>query len=201
MDAGLAALGLSPDLAEPLQHHVRLLLLWNGTFNLTAIRDADAIITKHVLDCLTMVPFVEAESLVDVGSGAGFPGLSLAIARPDLQVLLVETAGKKARFLREAVRALGLGDRVRVQAVRAEALSLAQASALLTARAFGTIEEILRVGGHLLAADGRLLAMKGRREELLAEPMPAGWALLECHPLRVPGLEAERHLAVVGRRA
>jgi 16S rRNA (guanine527-N7)-methyltransferase len=199
LDEGLVALGLASGLAEPLQHYVRLLLLWNGTFNLTAIRDADAIMTKHVLDCLAMVTFVQQQSLVDVGSGAGLPGLVLALARPNLQVVLVETAGKKARFLREALRALELGERVQVQAVRAEALVLGEGSALLTARAFGTIEEILRVAGHLLAPEGRLLAMKGRREELLAEPMLPGWALLECHRLQVPGLAAERHLAVVGR--
>jgi 16S rRNA (guanine527-N7)-methyltransferase len=146
-----------------------------------------------------MAPFVEGESLVDVGSGAGFPGIPLALARPGLRVALVETAGKKARFLREVVRQLDLRGRVEVHSARAEDLVVDARFALLTARAFGTVEEILRVGAHLLADDGQLLAMKGKREELLAEPVPEGFKLRDCHSIQVPGLDAERHLAVVVR--
>ncbi len=199
LDAGLDQLGLPASLAGPLADYMRLLLLWNGTYNLTAIREPDEIVAKHLLDCLAMVPFVDGDSLVDVGSGAGFPGIPLALAVPGLQVALVETAGKKARFLREAVRRLGLGERAVVHAARAEQVPDQRKFALLTARAFGTLAQILHVGGHLLAADGRLMAMKGRREEVLAEPVPPGFRLQHCHPLKVPGLDAERHLAVVVR--
>lgn len=198
---GLRGLSLGEQLVEPLSHYVRLLMLWNGAFNLTAIRQPEAIVAKHLLDCLAMLPHVHGAALVDVGSGAGFPGIPLALALPELRVALVETAGKKARFLREAVRRLQLSPRVEVHAARAEALELDARFDLLTARAFGSIGEILRVGGHLLAPSGRLLAMKGRREELLAEPVPDGWQVVACHALAVPGLEAERHLAVVERTA
>ena len=196
---GLQALGMPDSLNAPLVHYVRLLMLWNGTFNLTAIREPEAIIAKHLLDCLAMVPQVRGSSLVDVGSGAGFPGIPLALALPGLRVALVETAGKKARFLREAVRRLGLSGRVEVHAARAEAVSAGEGFELLTARAFGSLGEILRVGGHLLAPHGRLLAMKGRRDEAEAEPLPKGWVRLACHELAVPGLDAERHLVEVAR--
>lgn len=199
LDAGLVQLGLPATLADPLSDYMRLLVLWNGTYNLTAIREPDEIVAKHLLDCLAMAPFIDAPSLVDIGSGAGFPGIPLALAVPGLRVALVETAGKKARFLREAVRKLGLGERVTVHAARAEQVATEQPFDLLTARAFGTIEQILGVGGHLLGPAGRLMAMKGRREEVLAEPVPPGFRLQHCHPLRVPGLDAERHLAVIVR--
>lgn len=196
---GLEALELDAALAAPLREYVELLLLWNGTYNLTAIREPGAIISKHLLDCLAMARFVDGRTLVDVGSGGGFPGIPLSIALPNLQVGLVETAGKKARFLREAVRRLQLGDRVVVHGMRAEHVPKGEGFEILTARAFGTIEEIIRVGGHLLAPGGRLLAMKGRLDEVLAEAIPKGYRLTDCHPLKVPGLDAERHLAVVRR--
>lgn len=201
LESGLDQLDLPPALADPLSDYLRLLLLWNATYNLTAIRDPDDMVSKHLLDCLAMAPFVEASSLVDVGSGAGLPGIPLALALPGLRVALIETAGKKARFLREAVRSLGLGQRVTVHAARAENVVADQGYAQLTARAFGTLDEILRVGGHLLSAGGRLLAMKGRRQEVLSEPVPAGFRLVDCHRLHVPGLDAERNLAVVARAA
>ncbi|MCK7593597.1 16S rRNA (guanine(527)-N(7))-methyltransferase RsmG [Pseudomarimonas salicorniae] len=199
LSSGLRELGLDAGLQAPLRRYVELLLLWNGTYNLTAIREPEAIISKHLLDCLAMAPFVSASSLVDVGSGGGFPGIPLALACPSLRVALVETAGKKARFLREAVRTLQLGDRVAVHAMRAEQVPAGVGFEVLTARAFGTLAEILRVGGHLLAPGGRLLAMKGRLDEVMAEPIPEGFRLEACHPMQVPGLDAERHLAIVSR--
>lgn len=199
LSAGLQQLRLDPALAEPLGRYLQLLLLWNGTYNLTAVRDPQDIVVKHLLDCLAMLPHVHGQRLVDIGSGAGLPGLPLALACPGLSVVLVETAGKKARFLREATRVLGLRDRVEVRNERAEQVALAEPCDMLTARAFGSIAEILRVGGHLLASDGQLLAMKGREDELRGEAIPAGYRLQTVHPLQVPGLGAERHLAVVTR--
>lgn len=200
LDAGLAQLGLCPALAMPLSRYARLLLLWNRTYNLTAIRDPQAIVTKHLLDCLAMAPYVATGPLADVGSGAGLPGIPLALALPELRVSLIETAGKKARFLREAVRELGLTPRVTIHAERAESVAVRQGFDQLCARAFGSFEEIVRVGGHLMSPAGRVLAMKGRRVEVMAESIPAGWRLEICHSLSVPGLDAERHLAVLVRQ-
>src|SRR5690606_37119726 len=107
---GLASLGLDAALSAPLLDYLALLLRWNRTYNLTAIRDPDEMVTRHLLDSLAMQPFVRPGALADLGTGPGLPGIPLAIARPDVQVTLVESNGKKARFLREAVRQLKLGN-------------------------------------------------------------------------------------------
>ena len=200
LDDGLHALGLDLALATPLLDYLGLLLRWNRTYNLTAIRDPDEMVVRHLLDSLAMHPHVQPGALADLGTGPGLPGIPLAIARPDLQVALVESNGKKARFLREAVRHLRLGN-ARVLESRAEAVAEPGAYAQITARALDTLDGILAVGGHLLAPQGRLLAMKGMHpaEEIAA--LPPGWAALAVHPLTVPGLDAERHLVEVGRTA
>ncbi len=197
LDHGLRAMGLDPAvLAPPLLAYLALLERWNRTYNLTAIRDPRQMVTRHLLDSLAMQPFVAAGALADLGTGPGLPGIPLAIARPKLQVTLVESNGKKARFLREAVRQLGLGN-ARVAESRAEALDEPAAYDHLTARALDTLAGIIAVGGHLLRPGGSLLAMKGvhPHEEIAA--LPAGWTLQAVHPLRVPGLDGERHLVVV----
>ena len=205
LEAGLAALGLDRALADPLLAYLALLLRWNRTYNLTAVRDPLEMVDKHLLDSLAMHPFVATlaaagGALADLGTGPGLPGIPLAIARPGLRVTLVESNGKKARFLREAVRTLGLAD-VRVAESRIEALAEPGAYGAITARALATIPLILELGGHLLAPDGRLLAMKGVHPATELAALPPGWTLLASHPLQVPGLQAERHLVVVGRAA
>jgi 16S rRNA (guanine527-N7)-methyltransferase len=199
LDAGLQALHLDPALAEPLARYLALLLRWNAAYNLTAIRDPREMVTKHLLDSLAMAPFVASIStLADLGTGAGLPGIPLAIAVPELRVTLVESNGKKARFMREAVRTLGLGNAEVVES-RIEALDRPGAFTAITARALATLPQILTLGGHLLAEDGVLLAMKGARPDDEIAALPAGWMLREVHPLAVPGLDAERHLIVVRR--
>ena len=198
LDDGLAALRLDRALAAPLLEYLALLLRWNRAYNLTAIRDPDEMVVRHLLDSLAMQPYVQPGALADLGTGPGLPGIPLAIARTDVQVTLVESNGKKARFLREAVRQLKLGN-ARVAESRAEAVDEPGAYAQITARAMDTLAGILEVGGHLLAPGGRLLAMKGVNpvEEIAA--LPPGWTALAVHPLAVPGLGAERHLVEVGR--
>lgn len=227
LDAGLAALGLDHALAEPLVRYLSLLQRWNAAYNLTAIREPREMVTKHLLDSLAMVPAMvgvpglgvpgpkvgvpdsdspgkvgvpdpQTAGLADLGTGPGLPGIPLAIAIPGLRVTLVESNGKKARFLREAVRTLGLGD-VDVAESRIEALDRPGRYAAITARALATLPQILALGGHLLAADGVLLAMKGARPDDEIAALPPGWAVREVRPLRVPGLDAERHLVVIGR--
>ena len=144
------------------------------------------------------VPDPQTAGLADLGTGPGLPGIPLAIAIPGLRVTLVESNGKKARFLREAVRTLGLGD-VDVAESRIEALDRPGRYAAITARALATLPQILALGGHLLATDGVLLAMKGARPDDEIAALPPGWAVREVRPLRVPGLDAERHLVVIGR--
>ena len=202
--AGLHALALDADaLAPPLLAYLGLMARWNRTYNLTAIREPRQMVPLHLLDSLAMHAYVAAlaqrgAALADLGTGPGLPGIPLAIAHPGLRVSLVESNGKKARFLREAVRQLGLGN-ARVAESRAEALDEPAAYAAITARALASLADIIAVGGHLLQPGGVLLAMKGAypREEIAA--LPAGWHVQAVQALAVPGLDAERHLVVVGR--
>ena len=201
--AGLVDLQLDPALETPLLDYLSLLLRWNRTYNLTAVREPREMVTKHLLDSLAMHPYVDGlaragGALADLGTGAGLPGIPLAIAKPGLRVTLVESAGKKARFMREAVRQLKLAD-VQVAESRIEALDMPGAFDAITARALATLPLLVDWGGPLLKPDGRLLAMKGVEpaEEIAA--LPEGWAVEAVHPLRVPGLPAQRHLVVVRR--
>ncbi len=198
LEQGLAAMSLPADLAGPLLQYLALLDRWNKTYNLTAIRDPGQMVTRHLLDSLAMAPFFSTGTLADLGTGPGLPGIPLAITHPGLQVTLVESNGKKCRFMREAVRKLGLSN-ARVAESRAEALDEPAAYDNLTARAMDTLAGIIAVGGHLLRPGGRLLAMKGvvPHEEIAA--LPAGWQVESITPLQVPGLVGERHLVVVGR--
>lgn len=198
LEQGLATMGLAAALAAPLLQYLALLDRWNKTYNLTAIRDPRQMVTRHLLDSLAMAPFVSTGTLADLGTGPGLPGIPLAITHPGLQVTLVESNGKKCRFMREAVRKLGL-DNARVAESRAEALDEPAAYDNLTARAMDTLDGIIAVGGHLLRPGGRLLAMKGvvPHEEIAA--LPAGWRVESITPLVVPGLVGERHLVVVAR--
>src|SRR5690606_19852668 len=162
-------------------------------------REPRQMVTLHLLDSLAIAPHTAGIArLADLGTGPGLPGIPLAIARPDLQVTLVESNGKKARFLREAVRQLGLGN-ARVAESRAEALDEPGAHDAITARALATLAQIVAVGGHLVAPGGRLLAMKGQRPDAELAALPPDWRLQAVHRLQVPGLDAERHLAVVER--
>jgi 16S rRNA (guanine527-N7)-methyltransferase len=200
LESGLDELGLPRALAPRLLDYLALLARWNQAYNLTAIRDPREMLVKHLLDSLAMAPFVHEERLADLGTGPGLPGIPLAIARPGLRVALVESNGKKARFLREAVRSLGL-DNARVLESRAEAVDALGAFDVVTARALDRLAGILAVGGHLLAPGGRVLAMKGLRPDDEIAELPSGWRVAAVHALRVPGLAAERHLVEVTRTA
>jgi 16S rRNA (guanine527-N7)-methyltransferase len=198
LEPGLQALGLPTALCEPLFAYLALLDRWNRAYNLTAIRDPREMVTRHVLDSLAMHPFARSGTLADLGTGPGLPGIPLAIAHPALQVTLVESNGKKARFLREAVRTLQLRN-AHVAEARIEALDLPGAFDAITARALATLPLILALGGHLLKPDGRLLAMKGTIPDDEIAALPPGWRVERIEPLQVPGLAAERHLVVVAR--
>ncbi len=194
--AGLASLGMPPEpLADRLLDYLQVLVRWNSTYNLTAIRDPAEMVPKHLLDSLAVAPFVRG-SLADIGSGAGLPGIPLALALPDLDVCVVESNGKKARFLREAQRHLRL-DNLRVTEARAEAMVATHRFDCLVSRAFGSLAEFVRVGGHVLAEGGRLLAMKGHQPADEIAALPAGWQVTATHVLQVPGLTGQRHLLVI----
>jgi 16S rRNA (guanine527-N7)-methyltransferase len=195
---GLAELGVAAgaDACERLLDYLDLLARWNATYNLTAVRDLGEMVERHLLDSLAVAPFVRGDSLADLGTGAGLPGIPLAILAPERRHVLIDSNGKKVRFLREAVRTLGLAN-ARVEQVRVE-----EAHGhydCVTARAFATLGEMLTLGGHLLAPDGIWLALKGllKKEEVLG--VPAGFVVADVKPLHVPGLGAARHVAIIRR--
>jgi 16S rRNA (guanine527-N7)-methyltransferase len=178
--------------------HLDLLDEWNSRMNLTAIRDRPAQLTKHLLDSLTVQPFLRGERIADVGSGAGFPGIPLAIVEPGRRFALIESTGKKCRFLEHVRDTLGLAN-VEVVQSRAEAYRPEIRFDTVIARAVGPIAGLLKVAGPLVVGGGRLLAMKGRypRDELAARLN--GWKVAAVHPLTVPGLAEERHLVELVR--
>jgi 16S rRNA (guanine527-N7)-methyltransferase len=196
--AGVAELGLAPSAhaVEQLLDYLELLSRWNAAYNLTAVRDPLAMVTSHLLDSLAVAHLVRGERLADIGSGAGLPGIPLAILAPERRVTLVDANGKKTRFLREAVRALRLLN-VRIEAQRVENVS--GEFDTVTARAFASIADMLRLAGHLLAADGMLLALKGQlhKEEILG--LPEGYVVSDVKALRVPSLAAARHAVIIQR--
>lgn len=198
---GISDLGLDAEaLAPPLMQYLALLHKWNGTYNLTAVRDPAEMIPRHMLDSLSILPYLRAGPLADLGTGPGLPGIPVALARPEIEVTLVESNGKKARFMREAIRVLKIPN-ARVHESRIEALDEAAAYTQITARALAKLSEIVAFGGHLLAPEGRLLAMKARTTEAEAGDLPTGWTVEAVHVLKVPGLDAERELVVVKRVA
>lgn len=194
--AGLAALGieLSEDVVARLLDYVALLHRWNATYNLSAVRDPAEMITRHLLDSLAIMPYVVGTTLADLGTGAGLPGIPLAIVAPERAVTLVDSNGKKTRFLRAAVRELRLAN-VKVAEARVEAVQ--GRFDCITARAFATLADMLAWGGHLLAPGGRWLALKGRDPRDEIDALPSGFAVEAVVPLAVPGLEAERHVVII----
>jgi len=204
LQEGLAALGLDLPAAmlSKLLGYVALLKKWNGTYNLTAIREESEMVTQHLLDSLSMLPALSESALAgrrwaDVGSGAGLPGIPLAIVRPDIDMTLIETIEKKSAFLRQAKIELGLSN-LKVVCGRVEDMAGGLFDAVIC-RAFAELATFVDLAGHLLAQNGKLYAMKGLASEDEMSRLPSGWAVLECARLSVPGLDAQRHLIVLER--
>jgi len=193
---GLAELGL--DLTEAQQQKLLafrdLLLKWNKIYNLTALRDPAQAISHHLLDSLAILPHIGDGNLLDVGSGGGLPGIPLAIARPELAVSMVDTVQKKTTFLQQAVIELGLKN-VTVHHARVEEMQGQYAQ--ISSRAFAEIGLFISLTRHLLAPDGRWLAMKGVRPDDELKALPADITVEAIIPLTVPGLDAERHLIIL----
>ncbi|MDR3221700.1 MAG: 16S rRNA (guanine(527)-N(7))-methyltransferase RsmG [Candidatus Accumulibacter sp.] len=197
---GLAAmrLDLPGERREKLLAYLTLLYKWNRTYRLTALKEHDQAVSGHLLDSLSILPFIPGGPLLDVGSGGGMPGIPLAIARPDLPVILLDGNSKKAAFLRQAAIELGLAN-VSVHGGRVEQYHPGFGFAAITSRAFAELADFVALSRHLLAEDGVWLAMKGvwPRGEIARL---AGAARVEAvHSLDVPGVGAERHLVVMRR--
>ncbi len=198
LESGLAALGLTlaPAQVDALLDYVALLARWNAVYNLTAVREPREMVTRHLLDSLGIAPHLAGTALADLGSGAGLPGIPLAIAEPARRVFLVESNGKKARFLREVVRRLALGNAHVIEA-RAESAAVPEPVHAVTARALAALPELAALAARWLAPGGALYAMKGpdHRDEIAA--LPPGWSVAATHRLAIPGLDGDRWLVVV----
>ena len=205
IDAGLAAIPFF----FPDQINVRLLKFrdllakWNRAYNLTAIRDSETMIAHHLLDSLAVLPVVCelvlatrcSIRLADIGSGAGLPGVPIALASPDWEVTLIETVGKKSAFQRQAKAELGLQNLTVINA-RVEQVEAASFD-LVISRAFSDLANFVALAGHLIVPGGFLLAMKGAKPSQEIAALPADWCVEAARPIVVPGLNAQRHLIVL----
>ena len=205
LDDGARALqvGLSPAQSAQLIDYLALLVKWNAVYNLTAVRDPVQMVTQHLLDSLALVPaLADAQNILDVGAGAGLPGIVLAIwaaqARPAARVALIDTVHKKTAFLTQVKAELHLSN-VTVYTARVERLRVEQKFDVITSRAFADLSDFVKWSGHLLAGGGRFIAMKGALPELEIECLPDGWTATGVQALSVPGLDAERHLVFIER--
>ena len=198
---GAAVLGVPLTEAQAAQ---QLLLLdeladWAQRYNLTAIRARERMLTLHTLDSLTAGPLLHGSVIADIGTGAGFPGLPLAIAYPERQFTLIDATAKKLRFVAHAVETLGLTNVVTRHA-RTEAMRRAGAGFdTIVVRALAQLAELARMAAPLLAPGGRLVALKGKQPDAELAALPKGWRLSALQRVAVPGLDAERHLVVLER--
>jgi len=200
LEKGAAELGLAlgRDGRNKLLQYLALLEKWNQVYNLTAIRGGEKMVSAHLLDCLAVIPYMTGTRVLDAGSGAGFPGIPVAVARPDIQVALLDSNHKKAAFLRQAVAELQLKNAT-VVCERAESWRPAAKFDCIISRAFAEIAEFIALTMHLLAPGGVLAAMKGVYPFEEIERLPPDFRLRQVHAFAVPGLEAERHLVLIER--
>lgn len=204
LDAGLAAgaeelgLELQASQRKQLLTYIRLLAKWNEVYNLTAIRDEHDMLRHHLLDSLSMVPHVSGDRFLDVGSGAGLPGIPAAIARPEWSVTLLDSNQKKAAFLQQVVIELELQNAV-VRSTRVETWHPDERFDVIASRAFSELAEFVERTQHLLAARGVFAAMKGAYPQAEIERLPGGFRIRSVKCLAVPGLAGERHLVLVER--
>jgi len=194
---GLRQLGLEavPQLADRLGAFIADLVKWNKVYNLTAIREIEQIIPQHIFDSLSVHTYINGQTIVDVGTGGGFPGIPLAMVMPDRHFTLLDSNGKKTRFLQQMVINHRLTNCVVVQS-RAE--SHGSQFDVVICRAFAALDEIVANAGHLVAAEGQLLAMKGQSQDDFSS-LPDTFSVKGVHKLVVPGLNADRHLIALQR--
>lgn len=193
------SLSLSGEQLQQLQHYLALLAHWNKTYNLTAVREEEEMVTRHLLDSLSIARFVDGRRVLDVGTGPGLPGIPLAILFPGRAVHLLDSNGKKTRFLFQVKTALGL-DNISIHQARVEAFTVAERFDTVVFRAFASIADTLNGCRHTLAPGAVLLAMKGvyPAEELSAVCGPD--MSIAVHAVVVPGLEEQRHLVEIRPR-
>jgi 16S rRNA (guanine527-N7)-methyltransferase len=191
-------IALSEDQAAKLLRLLDELDDWNQRMNLTAIRERSAQITKHLLDSLSIQPYLRGSRVCDIGTGAGFPGIPLAIVNPGVQFILVDSTAKKLKFIDHVAQLLEVSNIGTVH-TRAENFRPGERFDVVVSRAVGPVEQFVKWAGHLAVGGGRLLAMKGKSPDEEVKKLPNGWKLAAIHRLEVPGLDEERHLVEICR--
>ncbi|WP_035481289.1 16S rRNA (guanine(527)-N(7))-methyltransferase RsmG [Gallaecimonas xiamenensis] len=182
---------------EQLVKLVQALDKWNKAYNLTSVRDPLEMVAKHIVDSLVVSPYLPQGSLIDVGTGPGLPGLPLAIINPDKPFVLLDSLGKRIRFIRQTCHELGIKNVTAVQS-RVEEHQPEQPYAAVLSRAFASIQDMLDWCGHLTDANGAFLAMKGQYPEEELNALPKNVQVRAVYPLEVPGLDGQRHLIALG---
>ncbi|WP_037587383.1 16S rRNA (guanine(527)-N(7))-methyltransferase RsmG [Stenoxybacter acetivorans] len=201
LQSGLQTMNINLSVPQQLQllAFVDLLKKWNSIYNLTALRDETSVISHHILDSLTLLPYVQdARGLIDVGSGGGMPGIPIAIARPDLPVALLDANSKKTAFLQQAVIELGLNN-VQVITARVEAM-VGEHFDVITSRAFAELADFVNITKQLMADGGMWAAMKGVHPYEEIAQLPNTVEVLSVDKLNVPGLNAERHMVLMRKK-
>jgi 16S rRNA (guanine527-N7)-methyltransferase len=204
-------IALAPQQADQLLQLLDELAKWNRTHNLTAITERGEMITHHLLDSLSVHTALEGKTVADVGTGAGFPGLPLAVVNPERAFTLIDSNNKKVRFVAHAARTLGLANVTAVHARAESGVSAARANAAaseadpkfdtVVARAFAALPELLEKVAPLCGPTTRVLAMKGKRPDAEIAAVPSTWRVIETRALEVPGLNAERCVVILERAA
>ncbi len=200
---GLEALGLADANAavDPLMQYLQALVKWNRAYNLTAIRDPKDMVVRHLLDSASLAPWVSSgQRLLDIGTGAGLPGVVLAILVPGLHVTCLDSNGKKIRFIRQVVMEQGLSTVEPVQA-RIEGFTCEEPYDRITSRAFAAMHDTIAASQHCLRQGGQYLFMKGQRPDGELAALDPAWEALAAEPLAVPGLAEQRHLVRIGMRS
>ena len=198
LSAGLAQMQItaSDEQQHKLMEYLALLRKWNSTYNLTAVRDVSEMVWRHLLDSISVHPYLQGEHLIDVGTGAGLPGIPLAIMNPQRQFTLLDSNGKRTRFLTQVKLTLGL-DNVVVVNTRVESWQPPVPFDVILSRAFASLQDMVDVTGHLLADHGVFMAMKGLYPQDEIDALPASIRIQACYPLLVPDCDGERHLLVM----
>lgn len=195
--AGALNLNLDDAVIDRLLAYHAMLVKWNKAYNLTSVRNPAEMIDRHLIDSLSLIPSLGDGNLIDVGTGPGLPGMVIALVRPDLPVWLLDSNGKKTRFLSQVKMTLKV-ENVTVVHHRLESWQPESQFAQITSRAFATLSDMVGFSRHLLAADGRFLAMKGLYPEAELAELPDDIEVLAVSPLTVPGTDGERHLVELG---
>ncbi|MBF7074645.1 16S rRNA (guanine(527)-N(7))-methyltransferase RsmG [Glaciecola sp. MH2013] len=187
---------ITDDQQDKLIRYVLMINKWNKAYNLTSVRDPEEMLVKHIFDSIVVSPYLEGQYFADVGTGPGLPGIPLAIMNPDKDFLLVDSLGKRIRFIKQSLYELQI-DNVKAVQSRVEELELDKALDGVLSRAFASLKDMLFWCQNLTDAQGQFLALKGQLNQLELDEIPTGFKVVNSINLSVPTLQGERHLLVV----